>query len=96
MQAAVLDIEDQLGVNDLNMTEYGSVQEQAEALVSGEVQAIIYNQSYTELMDEAVEGYSDQIKILYRHEIETKLDFGGSEEDDSLTKAAVYRIYQRS
>ena len=87
MQAAVLDIEDQLGVNDLNMTEYGSVQEQAEALVSGEVQAIIYNQSYTELMDEAVEGYSDQIKILYRHEIETKLDFGGSEEDDSLTKA---------
>ena len=54
--------------------------------MSGEVQAIIYNQSYTELMDEAVEGYSDQIKILYRHEIETKLDFGGSEEDDSLTK----------
>ena len=91
MQAAVLDIEDQLGVNDLNMTEYGSVQEQAEALVSGEVQAIIYNQSYTELMDEAVEGYSDQIKILYRHEIETKLDFGGSEEDDSLTKADLIR-----
>ena len=87
MQAAVLDIEDQLNVNDLNMTEYRSVQEQAEALVSGEVQAIIYNQSYTELMDEAVEGYSDQIKILYRHEIETKLDFGDSEEDDSLTKA---------
>ena len=45
MQAAVLDIEDQLNVNDLNMTEYGSVQEQAEVLVSGEVQAIIYNQS---------------------------------------------------
>ncbi len=86
MQSAVLDIEDQLGVNDLDMTEYDSVQDQAQALMSGEVQAIVYNQAYTELMDESVEGYSDQIKILYKHEIETKLNFGGAEEDDSLTK----------
>lgn len=86
MQAAVLDIEDQLGVNDLDMTEYDSVQAQAQALISGEVQAIVYNQSYTEIMDEAVEGYSSQIRILYMHEIETVLNLGGSEEDDSLTK----------
>ena len=86
MQSVVLDIQNQLGT-DINMTEYESVQEQAQALVSGEVQAIVYNQSYTDLMDETVEGYSDQIRIIYRHEIETKLDFGGSAEDDSLTKA---------
>ena len=85
MQSAVMDIQSQLGT-DIDMTEYGSVQEQAQALTSGEVRAIIYNQSYTELMDEAVEGYSDQIRIIYEHEIETRLDFGGSEEDDSLTK----------
>ncbi len=85
MQSAVLDIQEQLGA-DISMTEYGSVQEQAQALVSGETQAIIYNQTYTELMDETVDGYSDQIKIIYRHEIETKLNFGGSEEDDSLIK----------
>src|SRR5699024_10990207 len=86
MQSVVLDIQNQLGT-DINMTEYESVQEQAQALTSGEVQAIVYNQSYTDLMDETVEGYSDQIRIIYRHEIETKLDFGGSAEDDSLTKA---------
>ena len=86
MQSVILDIQNQLGT-DINMTEYESVQEQAQALVSGEVQAIVYNQSYTDLMDETVEGYSDQIRIIYRHEIETKLDFGGSAEDDSLTKA---------
>ena len=85
MQAVVVDIQNQLGM-DINMTEYNSVQQQAQALTGGEVQAIVYNQSYTELMDEAVEGYSSQIKIIYSHEIETKLNLGGSAEDDSLTK----------
>ena len=85
MQSVVLDIQNQLGT-DINMTEYESVQEQAQALTDGEVQAIVYNQSYTDLMDEAVEGYSSQIKVIYSHEIETKLDLGGSEEDDILTK----------
>ena len=75
---------DQIG--DISTTEYKSVQEQAEALISGEVDAIIYNQSYTELMENAVEGYNDQIRIIYKHEIETKFDFGGSAKDDSLTK----------
>lgn len=91
MQSVVLDIQNQLGT-DINMTEYESVQEQAQALTDGEVQAIVYNQSYTDLMDEAVEGYSSQIKVIYSHEIETKLDLGGSEEDDILTKEpfAVY------
>ena len=84
MQSAVLDIQDQLGVDELNMMEYDSVQEQAQALMSGEVQAIIYNQTYTDLMDETVEGYSDQIRILYKHKIETNINLGA--EDDSLTK----------
>ncbi len=84
MKAAVMDIQDQIG--DISTTEYKSVQEQAEALISGEVDAIIYNQSYTELMENAVEGYNDQIRIIYKHEIETKFDFGGSAKDDSLTK----------
>lgn len=85
MQAAVTEIQNQLET-DIAMTEYNSVQEQAQALLSGEVQAILYNQSYTELMDQSVEGYSSQIKIIYRHEIQTELNLGGSAEDDSLTK----------
>lgn len=83
MQAAVSDIQNQLE-NDINMKEYNSVQEQAEALLSGEVGAIIYNQSYTSLMDESVNGYKSSIKIIYRHEIETEMDFGISGDDDSL------------
>lgn len=87
MQSAVLNIQEQLGT-EIDMADpYGSVQEQARALVSGEVQAIIYNQTYTDLMNETVDGYSDQIRIIYKHEIETKLNFGGSQDDDSLTKA---------
>ena len=54
MKAAVMDIQDQIG--DISTTEYKSVQEQAEALISGEVDAIIYNQSYTELMENAVKA----------------------------------------
>ena len=67
------------------MTECDSVQAQAQALVDGDVQAIIYNEAYTQLMDDAVEGFSDNIKIIYEMDIKTELNLGGGS-DDTLTK----------
>lgn len=85
MQTAVTDIQEQLGT-DIDMVECNSIETQAEQLFDGEVEAIIYNSNYTDLLEEAIPDYSSKIKIIYRHEIETKLDLGGSGADDSLVK----------
>lgn len=83
MQTAIADIQEQLGL-DIDMEEYASVEEQGESLINGDVQAIIYDSSYTNLLEEAVPDYSSKIRIIYEHEIETALNLGGSGEDDSL------------
>lgn len=84
IQTAVTSLQEELGT-DLTLTECDSVQAQAQALMDGEVEAIIYNEAYTELMDDAVEGFSDNIKIVYEMDIKTELNLGGGS-DDTLTK----------
>ena len=72
VEAAVTDIEKQVD-SAIEMTEYKSVQEQAQALVDGEVDAIIYSAGYTSLMKEAVSGYSDKVRIIYENELKVNL-----------------------
>ena len=57
--------EKQIGVDTIEVKEYDSVQTQAQALIDGDCDAIIYNSAYTSLMEEAVDGYSDKVKVLY-------------------------------
>ena len=85
IQTAVTDIQEQLGA-DINMIECASIEAQAESLMSGEVQAIIYDSSYTEVMETAVPDYNSKIRVIYQQEIKTALDLGGSGDDDSLVK----------
>lgn len=84
IQTAVNNLQEELGT-DLTLTECDSVQAQAQSLIDGEVQAIVYNEAYTQLMDDAVEGFSDNIRIIYEMSIKTELDLGGGT-DDTLTK----------
>ena len=84
IQTAVTNLQEELGTQ-LQVTECSSVQDQAQALINGQADAIIYNEAYTELMEEAVEGFSDDTKIIYEMSIQTELNLGGGS-DDSLTK----------
>lgn len=84
IQTAVTNLQEELGT-DLTVTECESVQDQAAQLFAGNVEAIIYNEAYTDLMNEAVEGFSDDTRIIYEMDIETELNVGGGT-DDSLTK----------
>ena len=84
MQTAVTDIQDQLGT-DIDMLECTSIEGQAESLLNGEVEAIIYDSSYTDMLEAAVPDYSSKIRIIYQHEIRTALNLG-SGEDDTLIK----------
>ncbi|HIZ81356.1 MAG TPA: LCP family protein [Candidatus Mediterraneibacter pullistercoris] len=84
IQTAVTNLQEELNTT-LSITECDSVQAQAQSLFNGEVQAVIYNEAYTELMDDAVEGFSSNTRIIYEMTIRTELNLGGGS-DDSLTK----------
>lgn len=57
--------------SEIATVEYNGLSEQAAALQSGEVDAIIYNEAYAAILEEAFEGYSDSVKIIYSHEVES-------------------------
>ena len=58
---------------DVKTVEYNSLAEQAQALHDGEVDAIVYNEGYTGILEEAFEGYSDNTKVIYSHDIKSEV-----------------------
>lgn len=73
VKAAVSDIDEKIGT-EIQTVEFASLSEQAEALHNGSVQAIVYNEGYTGILEEAFENYSDNVKIIYQHRIKKELD----------------------
>lgn len=69
---------------EINVAEYGTVQELGQALLNGEVEAAIYNQAFDSILDELIEGYSDQVKVLYQYGIDTKLQVEEPEEEQTV------------
>lgn len=66
------DIESVLGQTP-DVDEYVTVQQEAQALLDGEIGAAIYNEAFTGIIEDEIEGYSDQVKILYQYGIETEI-----------------------
>lgn len=54
-------------------TEYEGIVEEAQGLLNGEVQAIIYNEAFNAVIEESIEEYSSQVKVLYQYGIETEI-----------------------
>lgn len=75
-------INDTVG-REIKTVDYGSVQELGQALLNGEVEAAIYNQAFDSILDELIEDYSSQVKVLYQYGIDTKI-----EEDDKAAGSA--------
>ena len=67
------DINTKLG-KEVKVEEYKTVQEEAEALLKGRIDAAIYNEALTDIIEESIEGYSDKVRVLYRFGIDTKLE----------------------
>lgn len=68
----VEDIEAKVG-REIKLVESETVIEEAEALLDGRIEAAIYNEAYGSVIEEAVEGYEDQVKVLYQYGIETEI-----------------------
>lgn len=66
-------INEELGT-DISTVEYESLAQQAEALNNGDVDAIIYNEGYSGILEEAFEGYSSNTKVIYSHSIKNELE----------------------
>jgi len=72
MEDAVSTIDEKLATS-ITTKELDSMPEQAQALISGEAQAIVFNEGYTEILNHSVAGFSEQIKIIYEYDIRTEL-----------------------
>lgn len=80
-------INEELG-SEVQTTEYESLAEQAQALHDGEVDAIVYNEGYTGILEEAFEGYAENTKVIYTHSIKSEMENKSSEvsvTDDTFT-----------
>lgn len=58
---------------NISTQEYASLNEQAEALYYGKVQAIVYNDAYMSILEESFPGFVDKVKVIYTHEITSQL-----------------------
>ncbi|CUX45971.1 LCP family glycopolymer transferase [Clostridium sp. C105KSO13] len=67
------DIEKALG-QEIKIEEYATPSDEAEALLKGRIEAAIYNEAFAGIIDDAVEGYSDQVRILYQYGINTEIE----------------------
>ena len=67
--------------------EYEGIPEVAQAMLDGEVDAVIYNEAYTAMIEEEIEDYSSKVRIIYQYEIATELE----REEVDISKA--FNIY---
>ena len=58
---------------EVKVEQYGTVQELANALLEGRVDAAVYNQALDGLITDSIEDYSDKVRVLYHYGIETEL-----------------------
>ncbi|MGN1377020.1 MAG: LCP family protein, partial [Dorea sp.] len=80
------DIEQNVG-REIQLEEYNNVTEEAEALLSGKIEAAIYNEAFTGIIEESVKDYSDQVRILYQYGIDTEI------EQDEASVEAPFNVY---
>lgn len=68
----VKDVTNVIG-RDLKAETYESLTDEANALLNGNIDAAIFNEGYMSIIDDSIEGFSDQVKILYQYGIKTEI-----------------------
>lgn len=79
----IAEIEANAGI-DLTVTEYDDFSALISDLKSGAIQAMIYNSAFNDTIEETDENFSDEVRILDNHSIQTKVNLTAS--DMNLTK----------
>lgn len=68
----VKDVTDVIG-REMKAETYESLTDEANALLNGNIDAAIFNEGYMSMIDDSVEGFSDNVKILYQYGIKTEI-----------------------
>lgn len=74
-RTAVSQIEKELG-GQIDTVEYSDLITEAQALYNGEVDAIIFNAGQSGVIENQLSTFSDDIKIIYTHNIVVEIDSG--------------------
>ena len=72
IKEAIAAIEENLG-SELHKKELETLQDQIKELYAGEVQAVILNEAYLEMMDEEIAEVSEGIRIIYTYEVKREV-----------------------
>lgn len=91
-QLMVKDMEKKLN-RTLKTLTYSTIIEAGEALLDGKADAIIYNEAFTGILDEAIEGYSDQVRVLYQYGIQSKVEVPAKEEKEANDIEQPFNVY---
>lgn len=88
-QKMLEDIEGAIG-REPDVKEYPSVQEEAQALLDGEIGAAVYNEALVGIIEDSIEGYSDQVRTIYQYGIQTEIV---QEETNVIKEDESFNIY---
>ena len=69
---AITQMNNNLG-SEIDVTEFNSYSEQVEALYSGKINAMIYNQALDELIEENNPGFTEKVRIIDNFNVETEV-----------------------
>ncbi len=72
-RTVVSEIEKELG-GQIDTVEYSDLIEEAQALYNGEVDAIIFNAGQSGVIENKLDTFSDDIKIIYKHNIVVEIE----------------------
>lgn len=73
VEEMVTHINEVLGTR-ISTVEHDSVAEQAAALLEGDVDAIIYNEAYSSIVEEEIPEYPNLVKVIHVYEIHTEIE----------------------
>ena len=85
MESALATINEELG-QDVETIQYDNLKEQAEALYSGEVQAIVYNTAYSNVIESELEEYGEKARVIYSTQAKVSLNVSQGTDDSLITK----------
>ena len=67
------EVENKTGAS-LDLNEYLTFDEMANALLNGEVEGALYNSAFDGLIEESIENYQEKIKVIYQYGIVTEVE----------------------
>ena len=67
------DIQSAVG-RELKVVEFDTVQDEAQGLLDGKIEAAVYNEAFAGIIEETIEDYADQVRVLYQYGIDTPIE----------------------